>query len=73
VARQPIYAALGVPEIWRYDGRRLIVLLASPGRTYIESAQSVRFPPSPWTVLIASCSSGWRNGNTPRCRRYASG
>jgi Uma2 family endonuclease len=23
VARQPIYAALGVPEIWRYDGRRL--------------------------------------------------
>src|SRR3954466_13251495 len=23
VPREPIYAALGVPEIWRYDGRRI--------------------------------------------------
>jgi Uma2 family endonuclease len=39
----PIYAAFHVPEIWRYDGARLLVLLLS-GTEYIESRKSLAFP-----------------------------
>jgi Uma2 family endonuclease len=39
----PIYAAFHVPEIWRYDGARLLVLLLS-GTEYIESGKSLAFP-----------------------------
>jgi len=39
-----IYAALGVPEVWRHDGRTLRVLLLQPDRTYVESPQSRAFP-----------------------------
>lgn len=31
IDREPIYAALGVPEIWRYDGRRLRCLHLQAG------------------------------------------
>jgi Uma2 family endonuclease len=31
IAREPIYAALGVPEIWRYDGRKLQSLRLQDG------------------------------------------
>jgi Uma2 family endonuclease len=44
VARPPIYAALGVPEIWRYDGQRFVVLIRTPGGEYAESAISAAFP-----------------------------
>jgi Uma2 family endonuclease len=38
-----IYAAFHVPEIWRYDGTRLVILLLS-GAEYIESRKSLAFP-----------------------------
>jgi Uma2 family endonuclease len=48
VARQPIYASLGVPEIWRYDGRRLICLHRhieqATGPRYIPAEKSIAFP-----------------------------
>jgi len=44
VGRQPIYAALGVAEIWRYDGRRVTPLHRTPSGTYVEAAQSLAFP-----------------------------
>ena len=44
VARQPIYGALGVPEIWRYDGRRMSALLRSPDGSYAEAEQSLALP-----------------------------
>jgi len=47
VNRQGIYAALGVPELWRYDGETLRVLLLDPGGTYIPSATSPSFPTLP--------------------------
>ena len=44
VAREPIHARLGVPEVWRYvDGRLLIRLLTKNG-TYEESKASRAFP-----------------------------
>ncbi|MBI5366155.1 MAG: Uma2 family endonuclease [Planctomycetes bacterium] len=44
IDRQPIYAALGVPEVWRYDGTRLQVLLLQPDGHYRDSQRSSSFP-----------------------------
>jgi Uma2 family endonuclease len=52
IARQPIYAALGVPEIWRYDGKAFTYLLRQPSRgaadaQYVLSERSAAFPDLP--------------------------
>ena len=39
-----IYAGLGVPEVWRHDGRTLTVLLLGPDGKYTPSGQSRAFP-----------------------------
>ncbi|MCI0489585.1 MAG: Uma2 family endonuclease [Blastocatellia bacterium] len=39
----PIYAELGVPEIWRYHGEKLSVLELA-GQEYIEREESLAFP-----------------------------
>lgn len=39
-----IYAGLGVPELWRYDGRRFRILLLQPDGSYAESSVSRAFP-----------------------------
>jgi Uma2 family endonuclease len=48
VPREPIYAALGVAEIWRFDGRKLQVLHLGKGK-YSERKRSVAFPFMPMT------------------------
>ncbi|HZL37239.1 MAG TPA: Uma2 family endonuclease [Tepidisphaeraceae bacterium] len=47
VPRQPIYAGLGVPELWRYNGKRLTILLLEDDGTYIPSVNSPSFPKLP--------------------------
>ncbi len=42
--RQSIYAALGVPEIWRFDGEQLKVFCLGSKRDYVESERSPTFP-----------------------------
>ena len=42
--RIAIYAALGIAEVWRFDGRALRVLLLSPEGTYTLADRSPRFP-----------------------------
>ena len=44
VARQPIYAALGVPELWRYDGKKLSVLVLRSEGKYESGSSSLAFP-----------------------------
>ena len=39
----PIYADFHVPEVWRYNGTKLLILLLS-GTEYIESRNSLAFP-----------------------------
>jgi hypothetical protein len=39
----PIYAALGVPEIWRYDGSEFS-LWQLAGQAYVPSSHSLAFP-----------------------------
>jgi Uma2 family endonuclease len=43
IDREPIYAALGVPEVWRYDGRRLQCLHLQGGE-YPVRKHSLAFP-----------------------------
>lgn len=43
IPKLPVYAALGVPEVWRYDGQRVRVFLLE-GQTYSERPHSGAFP-----------------------------
>jgi Uma2 family endonuclease len=53
VARLPIYAALGVPEVWRYDGRQLLAYHLKPSGEYGEPVtNSLAFPSIPLTGLV---------------------
>jgi Uma2 family endonuclease len=47
LAKQPIYAAIGVPEIWRFDGERFAILRRDESGSYVESPQSACFPDLP--------------------------
>ncbi len=42
--KQPIYASLRIPEVWRYDGRELAVLRLVPGSVYVAVERSLSFP-----------------------------
>ncbi len=44
IDKAPIYADLGVPEVWHYDGERLRVELLQDDGTYAESPTSAAFP-----------------------------
>jgi Uma2 family endonuclease len=43
IPKQPIFAALGVPELWRFDGLRLTVLRLRDGK-YVPAETSGVFP-----------------------------
>jgi len=45
--RESIYAALGVPELWRYDGQTLRVFVLGPDGKYRLSDKSLSFPKLP--------------------------
>ena len=47
VDREGIYAALGVSELWRYDGERLQVLILGADGKFEPSSSSLSFPSLP--------------------------
>lgn len=47
LGRLPIYAAFGTPEVWRFDGQNITVLLLQPDRTYRDSPTSRVLPSFP--------------------------
>jgi Uma2 family endonuclease len=51
VDRLDIYAALGVPEVWRYDGSRLIILRLENGE-YKECESSPTLPQLPPSEVV---------------------
>ncbi|HEY8665083.1 MAG TPA: Uma2 family endonuclease [Tepidisphaeraceae bacterium] len=51
IPRQPIYAALGVPELWRYGKNGLTVLHRQPDGTYIVADHSLALPALPMDVF----------------------
>ncbi|HWS81574.1 MAG TPA: Uma2 family endonuclease [Rubrobacter sp.] len=40
----PIYAQIGVPEVWRYNGERMTILILE-GSDYAETTESIVLPP----------------------------
>ncbi len=44
VDRMPVYAELGIRELWRYDGESLCVWELGPGRQYEPATRSLSFP-----------------------------
>lgn len=44
IPREPIFAALGIKELWRFDGSKLQVLHLSPKGKYVTRAKSIAFP-----------------------------
>lgn len=54
----PIYAALGVPELWRHDGGRLVILRLQDDEIYAESAASGFLPGITAETLTRLVSSG---------------
>jgi Uma2 family endonuclease len=49
-SKLPIYAQIGVPEVWRYDGERLKILVLE-GSEYAETTESTVVPPVTSNVL----------------------
>ncbi len=49
--RLPIYALLGVPEVWRYDGYSLEFLALEDGE-YIAIKKSLSFPDLPAEIIV---------------------
>jgi Uma2 family endonuclease len=45
--KQRIYAALGVPELWRWENESLRVLILGPDGKYVGAQQSLSFPDLP--------------------------
>jgi Uma2 family endonuclease len=50
--RLGIYAALGVPEVWRFDGERLLVYQLRAEGEYVVSPRSKHFPFLPMEELV---------------------
>ena len=59
--RFPIYAALGVPEVWRFNGRQMRIHLLSEDR-YEESTISKAFPFVTAQALSEFIAFGLKNG-----------
>jgi len=49
--RLPIYSAFKIPEVWRYNGSRLIVLRLQKDGSYTESPSSAALPTLPLAEL----------------------
>ena len=61
--RLSIYAALGVPEVWRFDGNTLIFYLRGTGRSFTGSAASLSFPLVTPTDLLGFLQQGRQAGD----------
>ena len=48
LGRQSIFAAFKIPEVWRYDGKAITILLLQANGEYQESAASVAIPNFPF-------------------------
>jgi Uma2 family endonuclease len=49
-SKLPIYAQIGVPEVWRYDGERMTILVLEES-DYAETSESIVLPPVTSNVL----------------------
>ena len=67
--RLPVYAALGVPEVWIYDGENLRVQLLQED-VYHESETSASFPTLPMRQFADWISKAWETDETTWMRNF---
>ncbi len=65
----PIYAALGVPEIWLYDGNKMLFYQRT-GQGYVEVSHSLAFPLLPAEVLTEFLERSKREGQTAALKAF---
>src|SRR4051812_30468390 len=70
LSRLGIYAALGVPEVWRYDGRTVRYCLLGPDGRYADSPLSQAFPFLPAAALLHFLTSAGSLGETQLIRAF---
>ncbi|MEW6635711.1 MAG: Uma2 family endonuclease [Actinomycetota bacterium] len=69
----PIYARLGIPEVWRHDGRRLAILgLRRDGEGYAEASESKLLSPATADVLTTFVADGLKSSLPEWGRRVRS-
>jgi Uma2 family endonuclease len=64
----PIYARIGVPEVWRYDGEK-IAIFRLEGNVYAEAPESAILPPLSGEVLSGFVEEGKVLGRTAWLKR----
>jgi Uma2 family endonuclease len=68
--RMGIYARLGVPEVWRWDGQTLRICVLGPDGNYTERDRSVAFPFLPMAELVRFLTGGAGLSETKRVRSF---
>ena len=69
--KQPIYAAIGVPELWRYDGNKLeIFVLQQLDGEYEAVSKSPTFPWMPMEVIPRFIRQSLVDGETATLRAF---
>ena len=68
--RLAIAARLGVPEVWRYDGQTLRIMLLGPDGQYTESPRSNALPFLPVAELVRFLHSDTTQSGTKRLRAF---
>lgn len=70
--RLDIYAAMRIPEIWRYDGEALCVLHLHKDGDYEEKNTSLAFPGLDLDVVRSILSEAWPSSEKQALRRFHS-
>ncbi len=69
--KRPIYAAIGVPELWRYNGNKLEVFVLQPSsQDYQQVNQSPTFPWMPLDVIPKFIRQTLVDGETATLRAF---
>lgn len=69
--KQPIYAAIGVPELWRYNGNKLeVFVLKESSQEYQEVNQSPTFPWLPLDIIPRFIRQSLVDGETATLRAF---
>jgi Uma2 family endonuclease len=66
--RFPIFAAVGIPEIWRFDGNRVTIFRLEKGG-YLETSNSLSFPALTGEVLTLFLGDGQKLKSTAWLRK----
>jgi Uma2 family endonuclease len=69
--KQPIYAAIGVPEFWRYNGNKLEIFVLQPSnQEYKKVNQSPNFPWMPLDIIPRFLRQSLVDGETATLRTF---